>query len=75
MNIKGRLEAIEKSISPEGVPEKEKLQIIHGRSINGEFIPNDPHDTVETKEAKLKEKYGTADGVLFIKLIDKFEVA
>jgi hypothetical protein len=71
-NIKCRVEAIEKAMKPGGIPEHDSLQIIIGHSINGEFIPNDPKDTLATRKASLLEKYGTTEGAIFIELVDRF---
>ena len=73
MNVKGRLEAIEKAVSFKGIPDNEKLQVIKGSSIKGKFVPDDPQDTIENREATLIAKHGTAAGAVFVNLIDRFE--
>lgn len=74
MNIKSRLDAIEKAMIPGGMPEHDRLQIIVGCSINGQFVPNNNADTVERRSANLKAKYGTDEGAIFIKLVDSFQI-
>ncbi|MEN6621547.1 MAG: hypothetical protein ABFD50_08380 [Smithella sp.] len=76
MNMEKRLKTIEKAVAPKGnIPENEKLQIIKGHSINGEFVPVDSADTVESRKVALIAKYGTINGVTFVDLIEKFVMA
>lgn len=75
MNAERRLDVIEKSIAPKGIiPESENLQIIKGNSIKGQFVPADPADTLKSRKAALMAKYGTAKGVTFVTLIDRFDL-
>ena len=73
MNIKSRLEAIEKAMIPSGIPEHDRLQIIPGCSVNGRFVPDNSADTEEHRSANLRAKYGTNEGAIFVKLIDQFQ--
>ncbi len=73
MNIKSRLDALEKAMIPGGIPEEDRLQIISGCSINGQFVPSTRTETEERRAANLKAKYGTSEGAIFVKLIDQFQ--
>ena len=72
MNIKGRLEALEKAVVPNGIPESEELQIIKGNMTAGGFIPDKPGDSIETRKIGLVRRFGSSDGAIFVELVDRF---
>ncbi|MFA5181084.1 MAG: hypothetical protein WC405_07160 [Syntrophales bacterium] len=73
MNIIKRMEKIEGALTAGCIiPKAERFHVIKGRSIQGQFIPDDPEKSAEKREAELIRKYGNADGVLFVNLIDKW---
>jgi hypothetical protein len=65
-----RLQKLETNLRSDGIPAAEKVQVIVGRMKGGEFIPNIPGDSEETRKRILVERYGTDAGAIYIQLID-----
>ena len=74
MNITRRLEKIEGALMGNYIPKANRLQIIKGKMTGGVFVPDKAGDSVEKRKLDLSRRYsGSAEGAVFIRLIDKFE--
>lgn len=73
MHMARRLEKIEGALMGKYIPKANRLQIIKGIKAGGVFVPDKAGDSVETRKRDLLRRYGNAEGVVFIELIDRFE--
>ena len=71
-NILRRVEKVEMAVAGCGIPTAERTQVIKGKMEGGRFIPDAPEDSVDRRKEALTRRYGTAEGAVFIKLVDSF---
>ena len=55
------------------IPQADRMQIIKGSLVNGVFMANDPHDSIDTRRKAIIDRYGHDNGIIYIKLIDRFD--
>ena len=67
-----RVEKIETAVAGSGIPTAKRTQIIKGKMEGGRFIPDAPEDSVGRRKEALTRRYGTAEGAVFITLVDSF---
>ena len=73
MHIARRLEKIEGALMGNYIPKANRLQIIKGVMSGGIFVPDRAGDSVEKRKRDLVRRYGSAEGAVFVTLVDRFE--
>ena len=67
-----RIEKIETAVAGSGIPTAERMQVIKGKMEGGRFTPDAPEDSVERRKEALTRRYGTAEGAVFVRLVDYY---